>query len=1236
MKKVRLLLAIFMATIIVGTARAGVVTTDQYKFLFDGVWTSTVPAGTVTVGTTTTAASTLFSAGSATTPSVSGNNVLFSASTTSAARGAAISNLNNGTALSVTKKEVLEFDWFVNSPVGDAMGYDAIGVSDGTSKPVFILMSEKWSSAGTTGYIHLMNLTPSKLTIGTTTSFVAATYTATSDYRTDCVNYFADSQIGADFTNNNTYHIKAKLDFSTHTIDSIWISRSAFVYVGTNIAFLSASATNLNLISGMAPRGKNQTNSGNASGSTTGLNQTIDNYYVYTWETASTTNVTVNYYDADSPSTLITSIVRGSQAIGNTYSATGADQASFTNSGNYCVYSSASLDNVSITGDGLAHVDLLMKKYPVTTATYQWTGVVDGTWNELNGNFTDGTNTLGYQPGNGVLFPESASNKTVTVNNNYSLGANDLTISGNAYTFQGTSTLTGTGKMNINLSGSQTVTLNINNNLTGVTQIAGGQVTAAKSGALGASINATGATTLIGGASITFPATTFGASSAIQGGTYGSSLINGMTASSGVKVSVSSSHYTANDYAMGFAASGTLSSGSELEFTGSVTENKFGMTSASTSYLANAKVTLKGNSFLYIESNQGAATTINVGTLAGDATSKLGWGRSSGLDRTITWSVGALNESSEFAGTITNTGGYNGGSNMYFGNYTNLTKVGTGILTLSGTSTGYNGNIAVNGGELRITGTVRGNNQATTPLANTVSVSGTTSILTITGSGSLTVTNVTVGAGSTLLIDASSSLTATNLTVAPGGKITLNPSGTLNVTTLTLQSDATGTGTFVDNGTSTITTANVQQFLTGASTRANWYLSSPVASATAAVFNVAALTNKLTYYDETVPGYAAQITSNATALTPGMGYVTYIGGADATYTFTGGNLNNGDITLTPTRTGIDAGKRGFNLVGNPYPSYLNWASADIVKTNVRSTIWYRTFSGTEMIFLTNDGTFGTGTSSAYIPPMQAFWIRVNADGDIASLKFVNSARAHQDQSIATNRLRAPKVNTAQIVRLQVSNGINNDEALIVADPNALDGFDNYDSQKMTNANVNIPEIFTLAGSEELVINRMNNLSGNKELPLGFRPGKTCNFTIEATEVSNFSNDMKVMLLDKLTGIEQELAVGSPYSFSSDATATNNRFSVLFKSPSVTTGLNNATNNQNVLVYRNLNNQITVICNQGIDDQSSVSVYNAVGQKLSNQKLAKTSTEINGAFTAGVYLVTVHNGGQTVTKKVIIK
>jgi len=132
-----------------------------------------------------------------------------------------------------------------------------------------------------------------------------------------------------------------------------------------------------------------------------------------------------------------------------------------------------------------------------------------------------------------------------------------------------------------------------------------------------------------------------------------------------------------------------------------------------------------------------------------------------------------------------------------------------------------------------------------------------------------------------------------------------------------------------------------------------------------------------------------------------------------------------------------------------------------------------------------------------------------------------------------------------------------------------------------------------------------------------------------------------MLLDKLTNTEQELTPGSPYSFTSDATASNDRFSILFKSASITTGPGNAADNSDVLVYRNLNNQITVICNGGINEQSSVSVYNAVGQKLTHQKLThqkltKTTTEINGTFTPGVYMVTVNNGGQNMTKKIIIK
>ena len=164
---------------------------------------------------------------------------------------------------------------------------------------------------------------------------------------------------------------------------------------------------------------------------------------------------------------------------------------------------------------------------------------------------------------------------------------------------------------------------------------------------------------------------------------------------------------------------------------------------------------------------------------------------------------------------------------------------------------------------------------------------------------------------------------------------------------------------------------------------------------------------------------------------------------------------------------------------------------------------------------------------------------------------------------------------------------------------------------------------------------MNTISATKELAVGFRPGKTGNFTIEATEINNIDSNLKMILLDKLTNTQQEIKVGSPYSFSSDATATNNRFSILFKSSSITTGLNNSSAKGDVLVYRNATNQITVVCSTNINDGSLVSVYDAIGQQLIQQKLTSTVSEINRVFTAGVYIVTVNKGEQKITKKIII-
>lgn len=780
MRKTTFFLALFF--LLSSIAQAGFVTSELYKFEFNGVLSSTTPAApavdAVLYGGTATGTS-MFAVANGAVALNASSTVLFSGGGLGA-RGSALYNLNANTALPTDKKVVVQFDWAPLSSNGDAMAYNTLGVSDNAKNPIFTLVSESWVS-GSSG-VHLMNLTPTATHVTATWTLQPATYSGTSNYKADCATFFAGSWLGVDFPNAKTYTVKAKLDFSTHVIDSLWIIRAddtSKQYIAANIPFLSASATNADKISAMAARGRNTTNSGNGANSL--LNMTIDNYTVYTWEEASALgSVTVNYYDADNTSSLIKSETRPNLAINSTYAATGTDKLAFTSGEFYYVFASVAADNAVVTADGLGHVDIYMKKYPVHTGLFSWTGAVDGNWNETTANFSDGTNAQVYQSGNAVEFPEAAGNKMVTSNSNFNLGTGDITISGADYTLQGVGTLIGSGKMNINLTGSQTLTLDISNNLTGGTQITGGALFLKKPGVLGTAATIAGATSIaLGANAITLPATTFNAPATISIGDYSSSLIQGMTAGSSVKIAINAQKdYASNDNsrAFDFAASGVLSEGAELELNGTGTDNRFGMTSASSTYLANAKLNLKGNALFYINANQGGATTINIGALSGESGSKLGWGRSTALERDITWSVGSLNLDSEFAGSITNLGGYATSGSSYTGLRTNLFKVGTGKLTLSGTSDSFNGHVTVNSGEVLVSGILKSN----------------------TGTSASGSTMVNIGDGATITV--TGQLGATTISVKPGG--VLKGTGTISGNT-TVEGTVSGGLTFINDLTLT-------------------------------------------------------------------------------------------------------------------------------------------------------------------------------------------------------------------------------------------------------------------------------------------------------------------------------------------------------------------------------------------------------------------------------------------------
>jgi hypothetical protein len=479
--------------------------------------------------------------------------------------------------------------------------------------------------------------------------------------------------------------------------------------------------------------------------------------------------------------------------------------------------------------------------------------------------------------------------------------------------------------------------------------------------------------------------------------------------------------------------------------------------------------------------------------------------------------------------------------------------------------------------------------------------------------------------------------TVKSVVVEAGNKLTINNGVTLTGT-ITLESSESATATLLDEYATPTVSATIKQYVTEGR---NWYMSSPV---TVAPYTWLSRGTKVSEWDEATKLWVDKTSGNLVA---GKGYVQVatsspsVTGTTGTVNITG-TTNSGDVAVTVSRTESGT-SRGYNLVGNPYPSYLDWSDviADGSNAGIGTSFWFRTKNTLgAYVFTTHNGTSGYtigGTSAnttitKFIPPMQAFWVRVNENIGITThnttLTFKNTMREHGVGD--NNKFKAPKNDERARIRLQLVNDLASDDALIYFDASAANTFDNYDSPKMMNNSSILPDLYSTVGTERLAINGLNEVMDNMELPLGFTLKEAATgLKLKVSEISNFAEGTSVYLLDKEQNTQTELHPSTEYNFNTTESTTNNesRFSLLFRAPGATTGID-GNNLQHAQVFVNAANQITIIG----AEKSNYTIYNAVGQPVGNGVLNTKYETLSSKLAAGMYVVKVTN----ITTKVIIK
>jgi hypothetical protein len=501
-------------------------------------------------------------------------------------------------------------------------------------------------------------------------------------------------------------------------------------------------------------------------------------------------------------------------------------------------------------------------------------------------------------------------------------------------------------------------------------------------------------------------------------------------------------------------------------------------------------------------------------------------------------------------------------------------------------------------------------------------------------------------------------------TYAPviGGMVYINPGNTMvlepgamatlssltNNGTLLLESDASNISSLITDVYAS-NDATVQIYLTGGGTKTTYkwhYISSPITSLPVSTFSPA-YTLDLAQWVESRPTsslregwvaydgyvYSTGISNGPTfsSLNIGQGY-DYWRSADKNYTFSG-HLNTGDITVSLGFSG-DATLNGFNLLGNPFSSGLNWDDM------INSTYFPYPPNTSKSLYFTRDNVQcsyinGVGIPAdvtGIIPPMQGFFNKTYSSGN--SITFPATSRIHD--------LIHPRYKGLQIIpliRLALMDDTLSDETVIRFNNNASPGLDyDYDAIKFS-LDPGATSIYTISQGTKFAINGQPFPTSSVDFPVVLNLTTDTALSLKVTQLQGLDN-YDVQLIDNSSGQVTNLKTTPLVPFTSLKGSVSGRF--IIRITSVITEIKDPVSTGQVFNIYSAEGIINIL---SLSDDwegkiGSVRVFDLTGKTISyltDKEFNKNLLlQIQAPSVKGIYMVELKAGVLRYVGRVVIR
>jgi|GEM_PF-2009845 len=269
---------------------------------------------------------------------------------------------------------------------------------------------------------------------------------------------------------------------------------------------------------------------------------------------------------------------------------------------------------------------------------------------------------------------------------------------------------------------------------------------------------------------------------------------------------------------------------------------------------------------------------------------------------------------------------------------------------------------------------------------------------------------------------------------------------------------------------------------------------------------------------------------------PGKGYLVAYDHdyGITTFQFTG-TMQTGDIEYTLACTAEEVWS-GWNLLGNPYPSAIQWQDAYAGQFQQNAVAIYDPYHG-------GGGGYVYIEEDAYIPANQGFFALVKDTEDESDFTFTNAMRAHGGDFMKKD---VPAVDQ---LTLRLESNAYWDKTTVRIRGGSDYSRDRQDAAKLFSLNADVPQLYSKSSDQvALSINSIPKIDQEQPIALGMRIPADGEYTLSLQEVAGAFVTSALLLEDTYKGIIRDLHGNPGYVFGAEEGDDAGRFILHFDAP----------------------------------------------------------------------------------------